>query len=319
MFAYVLKRLGLMVLTLFLIITLCFFVIRLMPGSPFDDPESSPQLERLLEEKHHLHEPIHVQYYYFWHDIVTEGYWGVSLKIEPNVPVWQVLKNRIPVTLCLNLLSLCLAIPIGILAGALSARFAGKLLDRLISILTVLFISVPAFVFASWLQYMLGYRGSFAIIYNSTGTTGEKLHSLILPILALSFWPIATICRYLRGELLDNLNADYMLLARAKGLSRMQAISRHALRNSMVPLVNVIVPLITGILSGSLVVEKIFAVPGVGGIMTQAVMSHDYWLVMAVLVFYSAVNLITVLLMDIAYGLIDPRIRLAKGKGEVIG
>ena len=119
MFAYVLKRLGLMVLTLFLIITLCFFVIRLMPGSPFDDPESSPQLERLLEEKHHLHEPIHVQYYYFWHDIVTEGYWGVSLKIEPNVPVWQVLKNRIPVTLCLNLLSLCLAIPIGILAGAL--------------------------------------------------------------------------------------------------------------------------------------------------------------------------------------------------------
>lgn len=319
MLTYVLKRLGLMVLTLFIIITLCFFVIRLMPGSPFDDPESSPELERLLEEKHHLNEPIPLQYYYFWKDIVADGYWGVSLKIEPNVPVWQVLKNRIPLSLSLNLLSLLLAIPAGILAGALSARFAGKLPDRLISVLTVLFISVPAFVFASWLQYSWGYRGSFEIIYNSTGTTGEKLSSLILPILALSFWPIATVCRYLRGELLDNMNADYMLLARAKGLSRMQALSKHAFRNSLVPLVNVIVPLITGTLSGSLVVEKIFAVPGVGGIMTQAVTTHDYWLVMAVLIFYSAVNLVTVLLMDIAYGLIDPRIRLAGGKGEVIG
>ncbi len=319
MLGYVLKRLGLMVLTLFVIITLCFFVIRLMPGSPFDVPDNSPEREALLEEKHHLNEPIPVQYYYFWHDIVTESYWGVSLKIQPNVPVWQVLRSRIPVTLCLNLLSLVIAIPIGVLAGALSARFSKKLPDRIISILTVIFISVPAFVFASWLQYSLGYRGSFDIIYNSTGTAAERLHSLILPILALSFWPIATICRYLRGELLDNMNADYMLLARAKGMGRSQAIARHAFRNSMVPLVNVIVPLITGVLGGSLVVEKIFAVPGVGGIMTQAVTSHDYWLVMAVLIFYSTVNLITVLLMDIAYGLIDPRIRLAGKKGEVIG
>ena len=171
MLGYVMKRLGLMVLTLFVIITLCFFVIRLMPGSPFDDPESSPELEQLLEEKHHLNEPIHVQYYYFWHDIISDGYWGVSLKLEPNVPVWQVLKNRIPVTLCLNLFSLLLAVPIGILAGALSARFAGKLPDHIISILTVLFISVPAFVFGSWLQYSLGYRGSFDIIYNRTNSS----------------------------------------------------------------------------------------------------------------------------------------------------
>ena len=315
MLRYVLKRLGLMLLTLFVIMTLCFFVIRLMPGSPFDDPENSPELERLLEEKHHLNEPVPVQYYYFWRDIIADGYWGLSLKLEPNVPVWQVLANRIPVTLSLNLMSLVLAIPFGILAGALSARTAGKLPDRLISLLTVLFIAVPSFVFASLLQYYLGYRGSLDIIYNSTGTAGEKLRSMILPVLALSFWPVATICRYLRGEILDNLNADYMLLAQAKGLSRTQAISRHAFRNSMVPLVNVIVPLVTGVLGGSLVVEKIFAVPGVGGVMTQAVMSHDYWLVMAVLIFYSAVNLITVLLMDIAYGLIDPRIRLAGGKG----
>ena len=290
MLRYILKRLGLMLLTLFVIITLCFFVIRLMPGSPFDDPESSPELEALLIEKHHLNEPIPVQYWYFWHDILTEGYFGVSLKLEPNVPVWQVLKNRIPVTLVLNLLSLLIAIPIGIIAGALCARYPRKLPDYLVGILTVAFISVPSFVFASGLQYLLGYRGSFAIIYNSTGTAGEKLYSLILPVLALSFWPVAAICRYLRGELLDNMGADYMLFARAKGLNRTQSTVRHAFRNSMVPLVNVIVPLLTGILSGSLVVEKIFGIPGVGGIMTQAVQARDYWLIMAVLIFYSAVG-----------------------------
>ena len=312
---YVLKRLGLMVLTLFVIMTLCFFVIRLMPGSPFDDPESSPELEALLREKHHLDDSVPEQYYWFWRDIIADGYWGVSLKIAPNVPVWEVLAGRIPVTLRLNVLSLLIAIPFGILAGALSARTAGKMPDRLIGILTVVCISVPSFVFASVLQYGLGYKGSFDIIYNSTGTPGEQLRSLILPVLALSFWPIASICRYLRGELLENLNADYMLLAKAKGLSWTQSIARHAFRNSSVPLVNVIIPLVAGVLGGSLVVEKIFAIPGVGGVMTQAVAARDLWLVMAVLVFYSVINLVTVFLMDIAYGLIDPRIRLTGRKG----
>ena len=312
---YVLKRLGLMVLTLFVIMTLCFFVIRLMPGSPFDDPESSPELEALLREKHHLDDSVPEQYYWFWRDIIADGYWGVSLKIAPNVPVWEVLAGRIPVTLRLNVLSLLIAIPFGILAGALSARTAGKMPDRLIGILTVVCISVPSFVFASVLQYGLGYKGSFDIIYNSTGTPGEQLRSLILPVLALSFWPIASICRYLRGELLENLNAEYMLLAKAKGLSRTQSIARHAFRNSSVPLVNVIIPLVAGVLGGSLVVEKIFAIPGVGGVMTQAVAARDLWLVMAVLVFYSVINLVTVFLMDITYGLIDPRIRLTGRKG----
>ena len=124
MLRYVLKRLGLMVLTLFVIMTLCFFVIRLMPGSPFDDPESSPELEALLREKHHLDDSVPEQYYWFWRDIIADGYWGVSLKIAPNVPVWEVLAGRIPVTLRLNVLSLLIAIPFGILAGALSARTA---------------------------------------------------------------------------------------------------------------------------------------------------------------------------------------------------
>ena len=144
MLRYVLKRLGLMVLTLFVIMTLCFFVIRLMPGSPFDDPESSPELEAMLREKHHLDDSIPVQYYYFWRDIIADGYWGVSLQIEPGVPVWQVLAGRIPVTLQLNFLSLLLALPLGLIAGVLSARYPRKIPDRLIGLMTVVFISVPS-------------------------------------------------------------------------------------------------------------------------------------------------------------------------------
>lgn len=317
MFKYFLQRLGMMLITLFVIMTLCFCVIRLMPGSPFDDPEYSPEFVEMLERKHHLHEPIFTQYYYFLHDIVTEGYWGVSLKIEPMTPVWRVLSSRIPVTLRVNIIALVIALPLGMLAGTLAALNKSRLPDHIISFMVVIFISVPSFVVASVLQYFLGFKtDAFKIIYNSTGSFWEQIHSLLLPIFALAFHPIATVCRYLRGELIDNLSSEYLLLARTKGLSKAQSIVRHAFRNSMVPLMNVIVPMFTNIMAGSLVVEKIFAIPGVGGLMTKSINANDHWLTMAVLMFYAVINLITVFITDISYGIIDPRIRLGGGKSE---
>ncbi len=303
-----------MAITMFVIITLCFVVIRLMPGSPFDDPEYSPELVAILEDKHHLNDPMYVQYYYFWKDIITENYWGISLKIQPAMEVWQVLADRIPVTLWMNIASLVISIPLGIIAGTIAALNKSHLPDHIISFLVVVCISVPSFVFASTMQYFLGFKGAFPIIYNSTGTFWEKVYSLILPTFALSFGSIATICRYLRGELIETMSSEYLLLARTKGLSRAAAIVRHAFRNSMVPLANVIVPMFTSVMSGSLVVEKIFGIPGVGGIMTKSINANDHWLTMAVLIFYAAINLITVFITDISYGIIDPRIRLGGGK-----
>ena len=313
MIKYILQRLGLMLLTLFIIVSIGFFVIRLMPGSPFDDPDYSPELVQMLEEKAHLHEPIAVQYYYFLRDLVLKGDWGISLKIAPSQPVFQVLKDRIPYSMALHV-SILISIPLGMIAGTIAALHKAKLVDHVVSFLVIICISVPSFVFASLLQYLLAFKGGMPIIFNATGTTGEKWYSLILPILALSFSPIATITRYLRGELIETMSSEYLLLAKTKGLSRAKAIVRHAFRNSLVPLAPVIIPMFTHIMSGSLVIERIFSIPGVGGIMTKSINAYDHWLTIAILIFYSVINLATILIVDISYALIDPRIRLGGDK-----
>lgn len=310
MLKYILKRIGLMMLTLFIIASLGFFMIRLMPGSPYDDPDYSDEIIAMLEEKAHLNEPIHIQYLYFLKDAIR-GEWGVSLAIRPGVPVFDVLADRIPVTLALNIMSLLISLPLGLIAGTTAALNKSVLPDHIISIFVVLFISVPSFVMATGLQYFVAFKaGTAPVLYQATGTFIERLPSMVLPTLALSFGSIATLCRYTRGELIENVGAEYMVLAKTKGLGTGQAITRHAFRNSLVPLANIIIPMFTNVMGGSLVVEKIFSVHGVGGIMTSSINTNDYWLTLAILMFYSAITLATTLIVDISYGLIDPRIRL---------
>jgi oligopeptide transport system permease protein len=167
------------------------------------------------------------------------------------------------------------------------------------------------------LQYCLTYLWPvFPTLYDSTASSlHAMLFSLTLPILALSFGPSATIARYLRGELIETLSSEFLLLARTKGLTRVQATIRHGFRNSLVPIANTIIPMITGIMGGSLVVEKIFAVPGMGGQLIDSILAHDHFLTVALLIFYSAISLATILIVDISYGIIDPRIRVGGGKG----
>lgn len=304
-----------MALTLFIIITLCFCVIRLMPGSVYDNPEYSDELIAALEEKAHLNEPLLVQYYYFLRDLIVSGDWGVSLKLYPGKAVFDVLKDKIPTTLVLNVMSLVVSIPLGIIAGTWAALKKSKLPDFIISFLVVLCISVPSFVFASGLQYFIAYKwGAFPIIYDSMGTGFERIRSMVLPVMALSFGSIATICRYLRGELIETLSSEFMLLARTKGLTRFSAITRHAFRNSCVPLANIIIPMFMSIMGGSLVVERIFSIPGVGGLLVNSINANDHWLTIAIMLFYSGISVVTMLLVDVSYGIIDPRIRLSEGK-----
>ena len=183
-----------------------------------------------------------------------------------------------------------------------------------ISFFVVVFISVPSFIFATVLQYFLAYKlGWFPIIYNATATGAVKYLSMILPITALSFSPIARVTRYLRGELIENLSSEYMLLARTKGLTRLQATVRHSMRNSFVPLANIIIPMFTNILTGSLVVEQIFSVAGVGGLLVESINSSDHTLTIAILIFYSMISLLTILIVDLSYGIIDPRVRIGGG------
>jgi oligopeptide transport system permease protein len=288
-----------------------------MPGSVYDDPNLSASVIAILEKKAHLNEPVYVQYGYFMKGILLENDWGTSVKVEPGVPAFRVLISKMPVSLTINLIALMIAIPIGMVAGILSALKKNGKRDVLISFGVILGISIPSFVFASLLQYFLGYKlGWFSILYKPTSSFWGQAHSIILPVIALALGPIATITRYLRGELIEVLNSEYMTLARTKGLTQKQAILRHALRNSGIPMVNVIIPMFANILGGSMVVERLFSIPGVGSLMIRSINANDHSLTIAILIFYAVIFIITMLITDLSYGLIDPRVRLGGKKND---
>jgi len=313
---YILKRIGLMILCLFIIISVAFFALRLIPGGPYDDdPDLSPEAKAALEARMNLDKPLVVQYVLFMKGIILENNWGASLKLRPGVSAFDIIGERVGATMVLNILSLLISLPLGVLAGTIAAIYKNKWPDALLSVMVIVCISVPSFIFATLLQYFPGFKlGWFPLLYNATGDLGERLKSMVLPVMALSFSPIATVCRYLRGELIETLSSEYMLLARTKGLKRSAAIVRHAFRNSCVPLANIIIPMFTNIMGGSLVVETLFSIPGIGTLLTDSITSRDYTVTMAALLFYSFISVATILLVDLSYGIIDPRIRLgAKG------
>lgn len=313
---YIAERFVAMLITLFIIMSISFFIIRLMPQNIFDNPDLPPEVVELLEAKMHLDKPIYQQYYYYLRGIILDGDFGASVKIRPNLPVFELIRSRIPITMLLNVLSIFISLPIGIIAGTVAALKKNKLPDHVISILVVVFISVPSFVFASLLQYTLTFKYKlFPILYDPLATSAKDiLYSITLPVIALGLGPIATVTRYLRGELIETMGSEFLLLARTKGLTKTQAIARHAIRNSFIPLVNIVVPMFTGIIGGSLIIESIFAIPGMGGMLIRSINAGDHPLTIALLIFYSAISLITILIMDLLYGVVDPRIRMGGRK-----
>ena len=282
-----------------------------MPGSFITDNKLPAAVKKAMEDKYHLNDPLMTQYGYFLKDFVR-GDFGISLVINPKVPVNEVLATKIPVSMQLNIFSLIFTMPIAMLLGIWAAIRKNKLADQVISFFIILFISIPSFIFATLMQYFLAFKlGWFPIITTpEKNLTWSKFHSMILPILALSFGSIAGVARYTRAELTEALNSEYMLLAKSKGLSQVQATTRHALRNSFIPLANIIIPMFIQIMGGSLVIEKIFSIPGMGNVMVDAINAHDFPLAIGVLFWFSLLSLITILIVDLSYGIIDPRIRL---------
>ncbi|MBF4694434.1 ABC transporter permease [Fusibacter ferrireducens] len=312
---YIIQRLIALIITLFLIMTIAFLVVRLMPGSFYDNQDLPETVIQAINAKYHFDKPLIVQYFYFIGNILHWD-WGTSIAIQPNVPVFDLLKTRVPISLQINLISLFISIPIGIAAGSLAAIKKNTLVDHFISFMVVIFISVPSFIFATALQYFLAYKGGlFPIIYDAAAAMGtQKAMSMFLPVMALTFSPIARVTRYLRAELAETMNSEFLLLARTKGLTYRQAIMRHGMRNSFLPLANIIIPMFTNILGGSLVIERIFSIPGMGGMMIDSISVSDHSVTIAILMFYSFISLVTMLIVDISYGIIDPRIRVGGRK-----
>ncbi len=315
---YVLKRIFLMFFTLFVIVTICFMLIRMLPH---EMPQDKNMQEVMLDRWEALgyNKPLLVQYGIYLTNIFTEGDFGTSWYVDSMEPAMDLILGRLLPTVLVNLYSLLISIPLGIAAGILAAIKKNKWQDHVISTGVILFVSIPSYVYAFIVQYVFYFKlGWFPLTVSSLADAGNSwftwpmFKSMILPIMALSFGTIAGLCRFTRAELTETLTSDYMLLARTKGLTRAQATTRHALKNAMVPILPMIISSFIGILGGSMIIEQIFSIPGVGQLYIKSITLLDYDVFMADSIFYTFVSLLAGIVVDISYGFIDPRIRMGE-------
>jgi oligopeptide transport system permease protein len=317
---YILKRFGLMLVSLFIIMTMLFVLIRLIPNQVQAVQGGYDKALNDMREAWGYNKPLMVQYALFLKNVFTKWDWGFCTTMGSYLqPVTQYITGRLPATLYINILSLVISLPIGIIFGIIAAVYKNKWQDHIIQVFIMFFISVPAFVYAFLLQYFVGFRLNLCPLIMKSGTdyfSWAMFHSAIMPVLALSFGPVAGNMRLVRAELTETLTSDYMLLARTKGLTRREATIHHALRNSMVPLLPSFLADFLSILGGSMIIEQIFAVPGIGKTYLISIMNKDYSVFLACSMFYVAIGLAAGIVTDLSYGFIDPRIRMGGDKSN---
>ena len=303
MIKYILKRLGLLLLTLFLIVTLTFFMMQVMPGTPFSNPKLTPDQLEILKHAYGLDKPLWQQYFIYVGHMFT-GNFGTSF-IYTNQPVITMIAQRLPVSMQLGTQALILGTVLGALMGKASARRKNGVLDGVFGFLSVLGISVPSFVIGTLILLYLGFNLNLFPI-SGWGTFSQT----IMPTIALSFAPMAVVTRFVRSEMIESLSSDYILLARAKGLSEKEVVNKHALRNSLIPMLTLIGPMAAGLLTGSVLIEKIFSIPGIGAQFVDSIPAKDFPVIMATTIVYAVILMVFILVTDILTAIVDPRVRL---------
>ena len=305
---YTLQRLVYMIITLFIIATATFFLMKLLPGSPLQNQEKlSPEQQKIILDKYGLNDPIPVQYVRYLSNL-AKGDLGVSFLYD-NRPVSTLIADRIGPSAQLGFQALVFGTIVGILLGVIAAVRHNTAIDYGATVLAVIGISVPSFVFGGLLQYYIGVKLKLLPV-----AFWEGFEYTIMPTLALSVFVIANIARFMRTEMLEVLGSDYILTARAKGISGVGVIFKHGLRNAMIPIITILGPMAVSLMTGTLVIEQIFAVPGLGEQFVRSINLNDYPVIMGTTIFYSALFIFVIFIVDLLYGLIDPRIRLAGGK-----
>ncbi len=308
-----------MLFTFFIIITIAFFLIRLLPREMPTDLRLAEAIKNRWEALGY-NKPLIVQYFIYLQGIFTRFDFGTSWKISLMKSATEVMGERILPTVIVNFYSLIISIPIGIALGIYAAIKKNKWQDHAISTIVILFVSVPSYVYAFLVQYIFFYKLKWVntnVMYSLADAGGsyfslKMFESLILPVMALSFGEIAGLCRFTRAELTETLTSDYMLLARSKGLTKSEATVRHALKNAMVPILPMIIASFVGILGGSLIIEQIFSIPGIGSLYINSINQLDYDIFMLDSIFYTFIGLLAGIVVDISYGFIDPRIKMGQ-------
>ncbi|MBO0603284.1 ABC transporter permease [Sporosarcina sp. E16_3] len=311
MAVYIVKRFFMMIATILIIATLTFFLMHSIPGSPFDEERTTnPTIQANLEKYYKLDQPVAVQYVYYLKSIVTFDF-GPSIK-KPNETVNSLLARGFPISFELGMITILVAVISGVILGTFAALRHNGFIDYMAMTFAVVGISVPNFVLATLLIQQVAVTWQLL----PPATWSSPLH-MILPTLALATGPTAIIARLTRASMLEVLTQDYMKMARAKGLTPFRIVVRHALRNALMPVVTIMGTMLAGILTGTFVIEKIFAIPGMGKYFVESINNRDYPVIMGSTVFYSAFLVFMLFLVDIVYGFLDPRIKLHRKDGDV--
>jgi len=306
---YVLKRVLISAVTVLVILLVLFLMLELMPGSPFNDEKLTEAQKIVINAKYGLDKPILVRFGNYIASMLS-GDFGVSYTISKNTPITTLLESRLPISLRLGGQAILIGTLIGLILGIVAALKHNTIYDTITTVISVIGVSLPSYVFAMALIYFLGFQWKwFPLLYQMK----SPVFSSIMPTISLCMFTIATVARFTRTEMLEVLGSDYMLLAESKGINSFHLIFRHALRNALIPIITVLAPLVVGLMTGSLVIEKLFSIPGIGSLLVSAIQSNDYNVVVALSFIYSVMYIGIMLVVDILYGVIDPRIRLAKG------
>ncbi|MBR7162511.1 MAG: ABC transporter permease [Clostridia bacterium] len=313
MFKYILKRLGLLVFTYAAILLICFTLIKLLP---LPDIKSFGQDANLIEMRRELlgyNKPIIEQFGIFLKAVFTRWDWGVGEQIYRGQEVADVFASKVPATVLLNIYTTIIAVPIGLGFGIFAALRKNKIEDHIISTGVMIMVSVPSYVYAFLVQYVFCFKLGWFPFQMEASTdylSWSMFVSMCPAILSLSFGTIAGYTRGTRAELSEVLTNEFMLLARTKGLTKSQAVMRHAMRNAMVVIFPSILAEFIGVLAGSVVIERIFSIPGLGGLYIDAINNIDYNFFMMLTAFYSFIGLLANIVLDISISIIDPRIRM---------
>ena len=347
MLKYSIKRIILALITAVIILTLTFFLVKSLPpmgvvspdqnivyafyvdqvnlGYVVDMPVLTPSLGNPLavitmdHETHYFYQkPIWDQFINWIGNIVTKWDWGRSTVIKPNANAMQIIAERLPTTISVNIISVIVSVPLGIGLGILAGLKKNTWVDHTISTLVMIFISIPSFVIITFLIYILAYQtGALPSMWPTPDQpTSMKVAAYVIPVLSLSFGSICGYTRFVRAELCEVMSSEYLLLARTKGLTKTQAITRHALRNAFVPILPSILAEFIGIFSGSMILENIYGIPGIGSLYIKALnqSNPDYNVLMVDMAIFTTVGLLAGIILDLSYGFIDPRIRMGEKK-----
>ncbi|OLU44066.1 ABC transporter permease [Faecalibaculum rodentium] len=305
---YILKRLAISVVTLLVIVLVLFLLMKMMPGTPFNDEKLTETQKAAIYAAYGLDKPVLEQFWIYICNML-KGDFGISYAIQRNMSVSSLVGPRIGVSFGLGIGAVIIGTIFGILLGIVAALNRNTFWDTFATVLSVIGVSIPSFVFCLLLLILFGVEWPvLPVLYNSS----NAFQSSIIPMIALSMGVIANVARFTRSEMIEVMGSEYIQLAEAKGISRRHLIFHHAIRNCLIPVITVLGPIIVGLMTGSMVIEKICAIPGLGSLLVKAIEVRDYNVILAVSFLYSVLYIVVMLIVDVAYGIIDPRIRLGK-------